>query len=390
MPAIDQSPPPESSGGVDGTSPGLDRARSDLECVSRVWDASTRVRQTAPIQGWLDSSIVLETLVQPRVAGNPHTNWLIGLVTRLGIPRGGRWLSLGCGAAGLEMHAAQQGLFASLRGLDLSLASIEEARRAASSAKPVAMEFGVVDFNVLELPPDSYDVVLANMSLHHVRELPRVLDQVAASLTGQGLLILNEYVGPRQFQFTDRQVSIVTELLHALPPSLRTDLATRQVKEEYVRMPVEHWNAVDPSEAIRSDQILSEVGQRFDIVERCDYGGTILHLLLEHIAHNFDPRDGKDVAIISLLVQFEDLLIRYGVLDSDFTALAARPKKAGAPETTLRKEARTGSAPVENADERIRRLEGALAVSRERLAAIENSKGWKAVQFLRHLVGREW
>ena len=372
-----------------GTGSVLD-GHDDLERVARVWDATTRERQTTPVQGWLDSPIVLETLVQPRVAGDPHTNWLIGLVARLEVPRGGRWLSLGCGAAGLEIHAAQQGLFASLRGLDLSPASIEEARRAAAAAGPVALDFGVVDLNVLELPADSYDVVLMNMSLHHVRELPRVLEQVAASLTGQGILILNEYVGPRQFQFTDRQLSIVKELLCALPAALRTDLTTGQPKQEYVRQPVEHWNAVDPSEAIRSDEILWEVRKRFDIVERRDYGGTILHLLLEHIVHNFDPLDEKDVAIISLLARFEHLLIRLGVLENDFTALAARRKKDGSEGVTPRDETGTDGAATADPDERIRRLEAALDVSRRRLTAIETSKGWKAVQLLRRLVGREW
>ena len=385
-----KSPTPGSPAGTEVALREGDGFPGENERVAGVWDATSRERRTAPIQGWLDSPIVLEALVQPRIAGEARTNWLIGLAGRLEIPRGGRWLSLGCGAAGLEIHAAQQGLFASLRGLDLSPTSIEEARTVAAAATRVPMEFGVADFNVLQLPPDSYDVVLMNMSLHHVRELSRALDQVSASLTAEGFLILNEYVGPRQFQFSDRQLSIVKELLGALPPALRTDVTTGRPKEAYVRHPVEYWNAVDPSEAIRSDRILFEVGRRFDVVERHDYGGTILHPLLEHIVHNFDGHDEKDVAIISLLVRFEDLLIRSGIFKSDFAALAARRKKSGCLETTPGSDTSAGGPEFEDRDERNRRLEEALSEMSLRLTAIERSKGWKAIQLLRRLVGREW
>jgi ubiquinone/menaquinone biosynthesis C-methylase UbiE len=299
---------------------------ANLERTAALWDETARQRAVNPIQGWLDSAIVLETYVQPRFSGSPHVNWLIGLVDRLRIPKTGRWLSLGCGAAGLEVFAAGQGLFQSMVALEASSISLDQARQAAATQAVTNVDFRLANIDRLELDPSSYDVVLMNMSLHHVKELRTLLSQVRRALRADGFFLINEFVGPRQFQFTDLQLSLVADLLAALPEEWRRDSTTGQVKDHYRRMPVEHWNVTDPSEAIRSDRIVPEVEKQFRVIERIDYGGTILNLLLEHIVHNFDPAVEKDVAAIRLLSTFEAILIRQGVIQSDFTAMAARKR----------------------------------------------------------------
>jgi ubiquinone/menaquinone biosynthesis C-methylase UbiE len=289
-----------------------------------LWDRTAQNRVSEPLQGWLDSPIVLESYVQPQVAGSAQTNWLAGVVERLQIPRPGYWLSLGCGAAGQEIAASKWNLFGKMLAMDGSPRSLEVARQAALDRGVTNIHFENADMERISLPVLEFDVVLMNMSLHHVRELRRLLDQVHRSLKPDGILLINEFIGPRQFQFPDRQLRIVADLLSALPPEWRRDSATGLLKTQYVRMPVEHWNVADPSEAIRSDQILAEVTRQFQIIDRVDYGGTILNPLLEHIVHNFDATDNKDVGVIRLLAKFEEILIREGVLTSDFTVIAAR------------------------------------------------------------------
>jgi len=301
---------------------------SDLDRVTELWDRTARERAVSPVQGWLDSPLVLEGYVQPTVSGAPHVNWLIALAQRLKIPKTTSWLSLGCGSAGLEIFAAGEGLFQSLTAYDVSEASLDQARKAAAAKGISNLEFRAGDFHRVELPPSAYDVVLMNMSLHHVKELRRVLEGVERTLKPGGYLLVNEFIGPRQFQFTDLQLSIVRDLLAAMPASWRQDITSGDVKTEYRRMPVEHWNVADPSEAIRSDVIVEELRRQFRIVERIDYGGTILNLLLEHIIHNFDASDEKDVGVIRLLGVFEAILIREGVLPSDFTVMAMRKRNA--------------------------------------------------------------
>lgn len=300
---------------------------SELERVRSLWDKTSEERLRNPVQGWLDSPIVLENYVQPKVSGSPQVNWLVGIVERQRIPKDGRWLSLGCGAADIEIFASHQGLFRSLVALDASPASIEVGRASAAAKGVSNIEFGLADLNHLDLPEAAFDVVLMNMSLHHVKQVRETLSQVHGALRPHGRLLINEFIGPRQFQFTDLQLEIVEQLLRALPPFWRQDIATGGEKTRYVRMPVEHWNVADPSEAIRSDIIVSEVERQFEVIERIDYGGTLLNLLLEHIIHNFNPGDPKDVAVIRLLAEFESILIGKGCLPSDFTVMALGKKR---------------------------------------------------------------
>jgi ubiquinone/menaquinone biosynthesis C-methylase UbiE len=294
---------------------------SELSRVQELWDKTAEERIHSPIQGWLDSPLVLESYVQPQVSGSPEINWLVGLAKRHEIPKQGRWLSLGCGSAGLEIFASKQGLFHSLVALDASPASLEVARRDAESQGVANIEFGSADLNRLDLPSSAYDVVLMNMSLHHVKNLRETLSQVRRTLRAPGRFLINEFIGPRQFQFTELQLSIVEQLLATLPTLWRRDIATGGDKTRYARMPVEHWNVADPSEAIRSDRIVPEIERQFHVIERIDYGGTLLNLLLEHIIHNFNPEDPKDVGVIRLLATFESILIRNHVLPSDFTVM---------------------------------------------------------------------
>ena len=77
-------------------------------------------------------------------------------------------------------------------------------------------------------------------------------------------------------------------------------------------------------EAIRSSEIVPILNNYFQIIERIDYGGTILHLLLQGIIGNFDASKEDDISILKLLAYFEDLLISEKILSSDFTIIVAK------------------------------------------------------------------
>lgn len=87
-------------------------------------------------------------------------------------------------------------------------------------------------------------------------------------------------------------------------------------------------NALDPSEAIRSAEIIPVLQRSFDVVEKVDIGGTLLHLLLYGIVDNFDENREGDVAILRLLGYLEATLIRDGVLGADFVCMILQPKQS--------------------------------------------------------------
>ena len=57
-----------------------------------------------------------------------------------------------------------------------------------------------------EIRKDSYDLVLAEGALHHFTPLHAVYDKIFRALKEGGYLVINDFVGPTRFQWTDRQL----------------------------------------------------------------------------------------------------------------------------------------------------------------------------------------
>lgn len=346
---------------------------SDLEKVAGLWSETTDRRVEMSMRGWMDADIVLHNYVHRLQSGDDHVLWLNGVVEALGIPRGGHWLSLGCGAAATELLGAKAGLFATMDALDAAEESIKHARSSWAEAGVEGVQFGSVDLNRPSLERDAYDVVMICMSLHHVRELEVLLDEVAAALRPGGYFIFNEYVGPTQFQFSAKRLDIISRLLQALPDAMAIDVESGLRKTSYVVHPRSFWNEVDPSEAVRSDEILALVEERFDVLHRRDYGGTLLGPGLENIIHNFDPEDEKDCSLIRLLGTLEQILIENGVVSNDFTVVGARRQLPRARREVL-------------LTTQIEELQNRLAERDRLIATIFESRSWRLLQFLRRLL----
>lgn len=308
--------------------PRFDASASDVEKVSKQWDTAAAQRQTYnKLMGWLDSPIVQAQYVLPATApGGSRGNWMADFVAEMGIVKNGRWLSLGCGSGGQEMYAVDQKLCARLDAYDISPQSIAQATQTAKERGLSNIYFDVGNFHEIPLPKHQYDVVIMSMSLHHVAELNRLLPRLGHTLKPGGWFLVNEYVGPAQFQYSPKTLEIVADILALLPDRLRYDYVHQKIKEKYVMQPREYWFLVDPSEAICSDHIESALHRYFHVRAQHDYGGSYINLLLEHIVGNFDPENEGDVMLIRLLGYFEKRLIQEGVLENCFALFAMQPK----------------------------------------------------------------
>lgn len=278
-------------------------------------------------RGWLDSAVVLVEHASPLIAKGPSDrNWLLDLFGQFPIMRQGHWLSLGCGSGGQELWGIEKGLFASIHGFDPAAEAVAAARRGAEKANVGTAHFETADLESLELEPGRYGGALAAMTLFRVVDLDRLLAQVASSLEPGGWFLVNEYVGPAQFQHTDHQLQIVEELLALLPDRLRFDHFQGFVKQVYHRRPKAFWDEVAPREAISSEKIAPALERHFELVDRRDYGGTLLNPLLENIVGNFASGSEEDLTILRLLAYVERLALREGCLPSDFAIFVARKR----------------------------------------------------------------
>jgi SAM-dependent methyltransferase len=262
--------------------------------------------------------------------GSRETYWVDWMKERF-FPNGdaGDTLSLGCGAGHLDRILKQRGFrFRSFTGIDISEDAIERARVLADEVRlaPI-VRYSAGDLNRLELPPRSFDFIYFFQSLHHIEALEHALGQCREALRPGGFLLVNEFVGPSRFQWTDRQLELANQLTALLPEDLRRDLQHGGLKKEVERPTVTHMVEHDPSEAVRSGEIETLVKSHFEVVGEWNWGGTLNHLVFQNIAANFDQENAYHRSIIELLIHHENVLVREGVLPSDFKVFAARAKQ---------------------------------------------------------------
>lgn len=262
---------------------------------------------------WTDSPTV-QAHINRLITGNPHRGWLEYACRRYLLRNGkgvGRGLSIGCGAGSLERQARQMGACEVIDAYDIAPGAIEEAQKLAVQEGVHGINYALANLNELQLSEAIYDAVFASSSIHHIVKLENLFADIRRSLKETGFFIMLEYVGPSQFQFSAKVVRIINELLAILPPAYRQrSSAAGALKTEFQVVPIEHMNATDPSEAIRSADILPLLTKEFILLEKKDFGGTILHMLLQDIIHNFEDGTPGSVGMLNLLLYLETLLIQ--------------------------------------------------------------------------------
>jgi SAM-dependent methyltransferase len=176
-----------------------------------------------------------------------------------------RALSIGCGTGDLERSLMQLGLCKRIDAFDTSITSIALARKASTSDQ---VRYFVSDFNNPTIPRDFYDAVFFHQSLHHVAKLEKLLRHVLASLKPDGVVYMEEFIGPSRNQWTEETVAPYQPLYEHFPESMRFF--------DYMPFPVE-WG--DLSEAVRSADIVPQLRVGFEIDHIRGYRGSVLSVL---------------------------------------------------------------------------------------------------------------
>ena len=298
---------------------------SDNKKVSDYWgNFHTKER---PKLSWLESQEILD-YVNTRVTGCKKTSWYKSFFNS--DQKYNRALIVGCGAGALERNLLKEGMFKECLGIDISPKSIDLAKDNA-----LKQNLSNINYKVFDLERDDYialgefDLIIVTMAAHHIINLRYMFKNLRKILNKRnGLIIINEYIGPNRFWHSDKVLDIINQILRCLDSSYKRNylIDGKTLRNEYIRTPLEHFLKHDPSEAVRSEDILKYFSQYFNIIEQKNYGGQINHMLLTGIIQNF--KDTKeDNQILKLLMVFEELLEKYNVIQSDFSFIKAKPKK---------------------------------------------------------------
>jgi SAM-dependent methyltransferase len=237
-------------------------------------------------------------------------------------------LSLGCGAGSNELAWFGTGSFSTIDACDVSTERIALATaRARELHVDDRLRFFVSDMFDLQIRPAQYDVIIFQDALHHLAPVRRALELANTWMADDGILVLKEYVGPDRFQWSERQLEVVNDLLPAIPRHLRSRWPDGKIKTCEYRPGRLSIYLHDPSEAAESSIIPDAVRSRFRVVDDRPYGGTVLHLAFKDIAHNFHPDTPEVQQALSMCFEVEDRALQSRQLPSDFRVLVGRAKR---------------------------------------------------------------
>ena len=394
----------------------------NLERTAAQWGAEAGTWAVGRGRNWFEVPAVQDRINQ-LISGHADTDayhWLLDIFAQRGRhPPFDYVLTLGCGAGDLERGLAGIGFAHHYEGIDVADQAIERARSAALAIPGADIAYKVADINAIKLVEARYDVIFCQMSAHHFSNLEGIFAEVHRALKPGGIFFLNEYVGPKHFQWPPHQVALIDLLLKNLP-SRWVRMADGGLRRSFTGSTVEQVVAVDPTEAIRSDEILPVLAQRFVVTTCAGYGGNLLHGLLDHIGANFIDDDPDAKAMLGTLFALEDWALTHRFFGHDFAVIVAeRPEDVGSA-PGFRDPAWRLNRPIGNQlEERSAELEvisaklaaseamskklreqdeqrtGELKVLRGALAAMEASRSWRltaplrnVLRLLRRLAGR--
>jgi 2-polyprenyl-3-methyl-5-hydroxy-6-metoxy-1,4-benzoquinol methylase len=231
-------------------------------------------------------------------------------------------LELGCASGWLTLALAQQG--ADAVGMDLSEKSLNVGRTYYESIRETvkgSVTYGTVDMNHLQLPPDTYDVIVVKGVLHHLVNLDQVISEVHRSLKPGGLLWVDDTNGEEALP------SVILAGAFAFLLATSTSYADkfRALFKFGFRAPSRVQASIEahglsPFEgAGREHDWLKLIYQNFNVQRRVNLVSFTGYVSAQWIAP-----DSIAIPVLKVMSVFDRLLIRLGLLRNTSIVLFAR------------------------------------------------------------------
>jgi ubiquinone/menaquinone biosynthesis C-methylase UbiE len=301
--------------------------KSEEERTGEFWDRQ-HWREIPP-DYWASNPIV-QAYINRRTTGDPDLRWL-DWFQRKYVPQTLDYgLCLACGAGTAEIHAMGIQMFREMDACDLSENSLQTARsKAESCGLSQKIRYFQCNLNQAQLASSRYDAVLCSGGLHHIENLEHVIDQVKSCLKPGGLVAIDEYIGPARLQYTDLQLQIIRLIIETLPSEMRTGKPVERPGMQYML-------DNDPSEAVRSPELIGLLKQEFEVLETRYYGGTLMNPLfgcgavdtsLFRTGMQESSKNKEYSYLLPTILLAEELLTENGVLPSDYAVIILRHRQ---------------------------------------------------------------
>ena len=259
------------------------------------------------------------------VSGTPECDWATWVRHHHLPEKVDRILVLGAGSGWLERALATKPGVGSVAACDFAAATVAAAEKTArDEGLADRIRYEVCNLEVEALPEGQFDAVFANDVLHHITDLEGLYGRIRGALVPGGKLLFNEYVGPNRFQYTDDRMALINRYFRLIPDHLRFNPYWGGLFWNRWRTDAGKLIEDDPTEAVRSEDVLPVAKKFFETEKEYSYGGGLLNPLLYEIVGNFDEDKPYDAYLLKVLCEAEDRLTRSGAIQPDFVIYVGR------------------------------------------------------------------
>ena len=226
-------------------------------------------------------------------------------------------LSIGCGDGSVEIDLAKSLLREGVRdfrviGADLSPILLNNMRsKIATEDLRDFVEPLEADLNLVELS-QSFDMIMANHSLHHIVELEKIFDFSKSHMKDEGIFAINDMIGRNGHQRWPETAKVITDLWPLLQPKQRYHVQLKRYYESFVDHDCS-LGGID-FEGIRSQDILPLMLERFYPLKFFGFGGFIDLLVDRGYGHGFDVNNPNDIAFITKYANLNETFLDSGAI----------------------------------------------------------------------------
>ena len=156
-------------------------------------------------------------------------------------------------------------------------------------------------------PGNTFDVALANHSLHHVVELESLFRTIRSGLSKEGVFVINDMIGRNGHMRWPEALEVVKRFWKYLPESHKYNHQLNRIEHNYV-----NWDcSVEGFEGVRAQDILPELLKAFEFDLFFGFANAIDIFVDRGFGPNFDPNNQWDRLYIDQIHDTdEDMLYR--------------------------------------------------------------------------------
>jgi len=237
--------------------------------TARFWDHT----DTALSEVYWWNHKVIREFIQKIITGDAQVSWYTSKIRHHRIPFG-RVLTFGDGYGMAAEAQLTRRNTTEIINLNISRG---EGKRFNERMKALNLDipcnFIQADANTFDFSSlGDFDTIIDVGAFHHFENFERIFPELNTILKPDGIMFVDEFIGPSRLKFEEPVIETINELLASLPQEL---IACRKPVDQRDFFNLYHYGS-DPSESIRSGDLQHHLLEHFQPIEETFYGGSLL------------------------------------------------------------------------------------------------------------------